>query len=359
MKVVHIINSLQPGGAETLLANSLAPGGLQEHTDNVVVYFQGTSALEGRIDKSVPVHSLGYKGLASLPQTLLKLRKIIKSHKADLVHSHLNPAGFYTHLVCPVPQVHTLHTTYSMDTVTRPAQLFLEKELYFKKKDCNIILLSDFLREDFLRSVPFRGKSFVLNNFIADNFFNALSPVPAAGPLKMVAAGRLTGVKNFEYLLEVFKYLKGREISLDIYGGGDPVPYEKIIAGNNLKITLKGHIDSMHTVLNHYDLYIMPSTFEGFPLSAFEAMAARVPVMLSDIPPLKNIVKDNAIYFPLDDPKAVADTIMNIESNKTGTGEMAKKAHAHAISTVKRDAYLQRLLVIYQDILQPNKNNHT
>ncbi|MBK8519919.1 MAG: hypothetical protein IPL54_03200 [Chitinophagaceae bacterium] len=61
-KVLHIINSLTTGGAETLLANSLSPGGLQEHTDNYLAYFNKSSYLTDIIDKDVKLINLNYTG---------------------------------------------------------------------------------------------------------------------------------------------------------------------------------------------------------------------------------------------------------------------------------------------------------
>lgn len=350
-KVLHVINSLMPGGAEMLLVNSLAEGGLQEHTDNIVVYFQGASPLAEKMDKSVQVICLDYKGILSLPATLSKLRKIIREHKIDIVHTHLNPAGTYTHLICPatVPHVHTLHTTYSMDTETRPVMRWLERKLYFNKKDCNVILLSDFTREDFLKAIPFKGRTFVLNNFVPDIFFknevNVNKPIHSS--LKLIAVGTLKPLKNFEYLLDVFDHLRGEEIYLDIYGGGDRSPYEKIINEKGLKIKMMGYNDDLESVLPDYDLFIMPSKFEGFPLVLFEAMASGVPVMLSNIAPLKSIVGEHAIYFELDNAVATAESIRQWLQMKADISLMAQKAKRYAQSTVRRETYITELLSIY------------
>jgi glycosyltransferase involved in cell wall biosynthesis len=351
-KVLHVINSLNAGGAETLLVNSLAPGGLQEHTDNTVVYFQGTSELENKIDKGIGCYSLHYKGLLSLPATLRKLRRIIKDKQIDIVHSHLNPAGFYTQLVCPVPHVHTLHTIYSKNTETKPLKLFLEKELFFKKKKCNIILLSEFIKEDFLQTVPFKGKSFVLNNFVEDIFFKPTAKVynGGSGSLKLIAVGRLSEVKNFEYLLEVFSHLKDTGIELDIYGGGNIKKYEQQIKKAGLKINMMGHNPHIGEVIGNYDLFIMPSKFEGYPLSLFEAMASGIPLMLSDIPPLKSIVKEYALYFSLHDAAGTAQTLRDIAAGSININNMAAKAQEFAGKTVKREMYIKNLLHIYEQL---------
>ena len=287
-----------------------------------------------------------------MPATLKKLKRLIKENNIDIVHSHLNPAGVYSHLVCPVPHVHTLHTTYSMDRETQPFKLFLEKYLYFKKKSCNIILLSDFIKEDFLRSVPFKGQAFVLNNFVPDVFFNTSAKVydQECTSLKLVAVGRLSEVKNFKYLLEVFTYLKDEEIYLDIYGGGDVEKYQEYIKSSGIKVNMKGYNNNMQSLLNEYDVFIMPSKFEGVPLSLFEAMASGIPLMLSAIAPLKNIVKEHAIYFDLDNAATTAAAILSVLKKETDINSMAKKAQVYAHSVARKDIYIQKLLDIYNKL---------
>ena len=354
-KVLHVINSMVPGGAEILLTNSLAPGGLCEHTENYLAFFMAPSYLTDQLDKKVHVHFLDYKGGTHIIRLLRQLRTIIKENKIDIVHSHLNPASTYVHIACPrhIPHVHTIHTTYSMDKETTKFKLWTEKNLYLKSRKSNLIFLSEFTKADFLQHLPFMGNAFVLNNFVDDAFFELqrkTQPQPLKR-LKLIAIGSLRPVKNFEYLLEVFRYLKDLPISLDIYGRGNTEYYEKLIRENGLSITMKGHSSNLQETLTSYDLFIMPSKFEGFPLSVFEAMATGVPLMLSDIAPLSSIVKDNAIYFKLGDAEKAAEQIMAVLENKIDINTMAVKAKKYAEKTVRREIYINNLLKIYKEVL--------
>ncbi len=119
-KILHVINSLQPGGAEILLVNSLSKGGLCEHAENHLAYFMMPSYLLTNLDKEVHVHFLDYKGSTDILRLIKSLKKIIIDNKIDIVHSHLNPASLYSHIACPknIPHVHTIHTTYSIDKET-------------------------------------------------------------------------------------------------------------------------------------------------------------------------------------------------------------------------------------------------
>ena len=159
------------GGAETLLANSLAKGGLQEHTDNYLVYFMGESFLLDRIDKRVKIIPLHYKSKFNLLSALKKLRKIITDNGISIVHTHSAPADFYTRLILPanVKMVHTVHSTYSADYTPRRYMLFLEKYLFFRRKGCNLVFSSVYNRNDFLNAVKFRGKTFVLKSNLGAN----------------------------------------------------------------------------------------------------------------------------------------------------------------------------------------------
>lgn len=358
MKVLHVINSMTIGGAEMLLANTLSTGGLQDHGENILVYLNGSSDLLSRIDSRVKIICLNYSGITELPGVLKKLKKLIRENNIDIIHTHLNPADFYVNLIRPknVPQVHTLHIAYSTDLETRPVLKFLERKLFFEKKDSNLIFLSEYNKKDFLDSIPFTGRSFVLHNFIEDAFFmhpqRAYNPSKHR-PLKLIAVGNFRQQKNYSYLLEIFKHLKSQNIHLDIYGGGGDIEKcRQIINNENLNITLKGQVSDINSVMPGYDLFIMPSTNEGFPLAVFEAMAACVPVMISNIPPLKNIVKDHGIYLDLGNSAVVAEQLRDIYFGKTDINEMAVRAKAYAEGTVRRHFYIKGLLGIYNEIIQ-------
>lgn len=355
LKILHVINSLSIGGAETLVANSLAPGGLNEQCDNTLVYFRGDSYLSGIIDTNVRQICLSYAGWFELPRVLLKLRRIITNGNFDIIHTHLNPTSFYVFLVCPasIPLMHTIHTTYSMNMRGRKILSFLEKQMYLTRRRCNVICVSDSARDNFVQSVRFSGRVFVLNNFVSDRFFTGhAKKYEAQGKaLSMVAVGTLDAVKNFNYLLDVLSFCKNDEISLDIYGKGEREPFNRTIAEKSLKVRMMGECSEISEALRMYDLFIMPSRYEGFPLSLFEAMASGLPVLMSNISPLRSIVKDNGVFFELDNAEATASLLKNILTGRIPLNDFAEKARGLAERTCRREAYTRRLLQIYRTLI--------
>ena len=357
MKVLHIINSLSIGGAEILLTNSLANGGLQEHIENTILFFQGETELVNRIDKRVKVINLGYKGWPSFGSLLNNIRKVIKTCKPDIVHTHLNPAGWYTALICPgnIPQIHTLHISYSDNTDTDKTMLFLERIFLLQRRDANLITLSELLKEDLIASVNIKGKVFVLSNFIADEFFEPLPEAPASdGTFKLVAVGNMRPQKNYPYLMDIFRHLKNESISVDVYGYGDHAALSETAQKEGLSVKFMGPVKNPRDIYWKYNGFIMPSKFEGFGLTAYEAMASGLPLFLSDIDAFKSLIKDHAVYFNLTDAGKAAEIIKNTVSNNFNSKATAAKARLYAEKTVKREIYIENLLKIYKEVLQAN-----
>ena len=70
----------------------------------------------------------------------------------------------------------------------------------------------------------------------------------------------------------------------------------------------------------------------------------------SDIAPLRNIVKEHAIYIDLGDPKTTAGIIMDIYNGKVDTDAMSNDGKEYAAHVVKKKIYVNNLLSIYDQV---------
>jgi glycosyltransferase involved in cell wall biosynthesis len=114
---------------------------------------------------------------------------------------------------------------------------------------------------------------------------------------------------------------------------------------------LKGQVSNIHEVLTQYDLFVMPSLFEGFSLSVLEAMAVQLPMLLSDIPSFREQCADTAIYFDLNDSNDFAAKFTHIMADKPSRDALAVSAKKRVMNNITLQHHMQGLYKIYEAAL--------
>lgn len=134
-------------------------------------------------------------------------------------------------------------------------------------------------------------------------------------PFTVACVGRLIPIKNPMTVLEAF--LKVRlPAKLVFVGEGELAGVLRERASETkagASVELAGLVprEQVYGTLDRTDLFVSASLGEGMPVAVLEAMACRCPVVLSDIPPHREIVADADFIpvFPPDDPEALAAQI--------------------------------------------------
>jgi glycosyltransferase involved in cell wall biosynthesis len=93
------------------------------------------------------------------------------------------------------------------------------------------------------------------------------------------------------------------------------------------------------------DLFVFPSTYEGFGIPIIEAMAAGCPMVLSDIPVFREITENLGIYFRYDDADNFAWAISKVLSSSSERTRQIEYGHERvkAFSFKSLAAQLQNL----------------
>ncbi len=112
---------------------------------------------------------------------------------------------------------------------------------------------------------------------------------------------RLDYSKNYEFLISVLpKILKIKEnaILLIIGDGPEKKKLEKLIKKLELqnKIFLLGEIENASKYLKGFDLFILPSRYEGLSITLIEALFAQVSILASDVGGNKEIVGEKSVF---------------------------------------------------------------
>ena len=129
--------------------------------------------------------------------------------------------------------------------------------------------------------------------------------------------GRLHPQKNHRFLLEIMReVLKTRPDALLYLIGVGELEEELIRYAEDLDIrdsvVFYGASDEIPGMLHMMDLFVMPSLYEGLPLTGVEAQAAGLPCFFSDTITRELELTENACYLPLrETPAFWADQILS------------------------------------------------
>jgi glycosyltransferase involved in cell wall biosynthesis len=349
-----IIDTLKKGGAEVLLAGILPE--LNAKYGVILVTLSGESDFNESEIICRKKYTLGCKGKLSFIACIFRLRKIIKRERPAIIHSHLIYSTLLARLACPrkIPLLFSIHNELSKNVFDEsPLLTFLEKMTLTKKQWA--IAVSGTVLKDYVQTIGTPGKTFILKNYISDDFFISAPRIKKPEPakkIKLVALGNIKNSKNYEYVLRSLIFLNAPEVSLDIYGNTNSRLFsllEALIEKHNIQARFMGPTANVREIFSDYDLFVMSSSHEGFGIAAIEAMACGLPLLLSDLPVLREVTSNNALFFNLSDPMALARLTRDIMEGKYDLDELSSKGFEIAKQYTKQK-YLEELFHIYQEV---------
>jgi glycosyltransferase involved in cell wall biosynthesis len=353
MKIMHIIDGLGRGGAETLLLNSIKLLSADEH---IVVCLSAQYEFEERLKKKFAYHVFPVKNKLRVPEAVLATRKLIKKHKPDIVHAHLLFAGLVAKMATPknVPLFYSIHSNYGLNYFKRSRLISILEKLTARSYH-HIIGVTNVVVDYYMQHIQNCGSRDVLYNFVDEAFFKTACTVnyKAGSPLRCMAVGNLRQEKNYEYILAQFTLLKNLPITLDIYGAGNQEEkLKKYKADNDLtNVAFKGRAGNVNELMCSYDVFICCSVSEGFGIAPLEAMAARLPVIASSIDVFKEVIADAAFFVETDNDKTAEPLSRLLEKIYTGILNLSAnvdKAFYRAKAIASQQNYVLQLKQIYK-----------
>jgi glycosyltransferase involved in cell wall biosynthesis len=150
----------------------------------------------------------------------------------------------------------------------------------------------------------------------------------------MFAAGRIDPTKGCHLILEALNHL-GNPHKLIIVGDLNQVPsytdYLKDIADKQQVIFIPPISDRelLFGLVKQAQIFIFPSTDEGMSMMLLEAASLQTPIVCSDIPENKIVLRDNALYFHSGNALDLAEKIQWAVHNPGEMADLAMKASVY------------------------------
>ncbi len=290
-----------------------------------------------------------------------QIRNYLKNGEYDIFHpTYYDP--YFLKYLDDKPFVLTIH---DMIPERFPSLLAQEKEVVENKKLLalkakKIIAVSQATKEDIIKFYHLPSSSIHVihhgSTFSAEQI-KRIAKIKMKLPDKyLLYVGNRYNYKNFfgllEALLPVFK--NDPELKLICAGGGKFKPDERAwFKQHGIKRNLlqKDITDAKLIVLYSRALFlIFPSLYEGFGLPILEAFSANCPVLLSNIPPFREIAQDAAIYF---DPLDISDMREKINfflNNSQLRNELIQKAKKLVLRYTWEQTF-EKTIKVYEKVL--------
>jgi glycosyltransferase involved in cell wall biosynthesis len=176
-------------------------------------------------------------------------------------------------------------------------------------------------------------------NGVDGRAFQPGEPIPDTGPLRLLCVARLIERKGQRYLIEAVKRLidAGIDVSLDLVGTGDAQPVYRAQV-EKLEITDRvrflGYIPR-EEIVDHYaaaHVFVLPSYHEGMSVATLEALACRLPVVITYAGGAGDLVRDgvNGFLFEWGNVEMLADRLRCLATDRSLARRMGAASLARA-----------------------------
>lgn len=368
MKILMILTELGPGGAEKVTLEMCRCFTTMKHKMTVVSLKPRPP--EGKRFIPEELASLGVKIIylnmtKHNPFRAFRLFSVIREEEPDVIHAHLIHASLLSRIAnifAAKPLVNTLHIS---ERRVGKKYLFKLDKLTFRL--CNIYTaVSKAAAEYHEKMCGFPPGTMRI-------IYNGVNPVPKADKAlldslkkewgiesctKIIGAiGRLVPQKGYDLLLDripaiTSKIPVGQKWAFVVIGDGverknfESRALELNAAHANIHVFFAPYRPDAASVMDMFDVFVMPSRYEGYGLALTEAMTLGLPVVCSSADSLPELC---ALYkgysriadFSGENEAALADTIVNAAS--------VGKSEGHVIKSISE--MLDEYLIVYEDAL--------
>lgn len=373
MKILNVIDTLNMGGAENLLINS-APLIKKQGYDIEILVISNTNNFLYRqlVDSGIKVIRLN-SGKVYSPLNLKKIREIILHGNYDIVHTHLFSSQLWTSLAVQTIDDKTLNTkfvTTEHNTHNRRRKFsvlkLLDRFIYSKYE--TVISISEDTEKELIKwvtpSKDERIKFKVIKNGVPILKYQMAKPYEKKDILphlddyniKVICmVARFSEQKDQDTLIRAMELLPDN-IHLVLIGGGPLIESHKELTnklGLDKRIHFLGIRNDVENILKTVEIMVLSSHWEGFGLVAVEGMASGLPVVVSDVKGLNDIIDDSDLKFKVGNVKELVKILSRLLSDDKFYNQKVQYSNSrHQEFDIYN--YISNLLAEYYNLLRKN-----
>lgn len=330
MKILHIIGTLEMGGAESLLIPLTAEQKRQGNDVSVLLLRKAkdTTVTNKIRNNGICVYWLTEEGSIYSAKHIWRLRPWIK--KSDVVHVHLFPSLYWAGMASWItpgaaPLVYTEHST-SNRRMNNPILNLVDRLMYrFAFK--HIIACSPKVEDCFRKCYPSVKHISTVANGVDTRVYREAFPYTkkellgiSEDSFVVTMVARFMYPKRQDTIVEAIALLPENYQCCFVGGHAEEEPLLKVKQLAKEKgVSNRVHFlfvrSDITRILKTSDVVILSSEYEGLSLSSIEGMAAGKPFLATDVNGLREIVGGYGNLFPLGDSKTLADMLIRLHTD--------------------------------------------
>ncbi|MBN2383120.1 glycosyltransferase [bacterium] len=368
INVLEMIDSSMVGGGQKHLYYLTA--GLDKERFNVFVVVSDDGPLYKKLlSDGIKVICTDIKKNFN-PFTLLRLYKILKVHKIDIIHTHGTVAGVWGRLAASLARtpviIITLHGIHYLNSHNRIfKQIFVLIDQILARFSDKIICVASSDQEKGLQYKLFeKGKSTVIYNGIDVNYFQQHSQsmqqkkrdefnIQPEDPILGIVA-RLHIQKGYHYFFDAVNLVKAQfpQVKALVIGDG---PQLSELQGYVAKLGLTENIiftgtrDDVPELLSIMDVFVLTSLWEGMPLTVLEAMACKRAIVSTNVDGVSESITDgvNGLLVQPRNAQKIAEKIIYLLENKQEGRRLGQNARKKAVETFRIEKMIKETSDLY------------
>ena len=350
MKIIlHVVNSLNKGGAETFLCRLIINDAVNKHV--VISLLKGGELENDLIIHKKEVYSLNFNNLYNSIFYFFKLIFYILIIKPDIVQTwlyHSDLIGGLAAKICNVNQIiWTVRTSLQNDSeykITTRIIKFINSKLSYIIPN-KIIYCSKRIYNEHLEFGYKKRQAFIVYNGVNTQKFRKrikqdkdfLAEFFEKKQLRFVMISNFIRQKDHLNLLKAINLLKSKDLNFKVIFVGNNFDQNgsylnEYIVKNKINkfVSIYGYCDHVDELVRLFDYLILSSKSEGFPNVLIEAMASGVPCISTDVGDSAEIIGKTGWICPPQDYYSMASCLCEaIKENK-------KDYHVRSIECIKR-----------------------
>jgi glycosyltransferase involved in cell wall biosynthesis len=294
---------------------------------------------------------------------LLRLTSLAREKRVQVLHNHLNWYGLLAGFLSGAKSVETIHNTYHWFGARKRWMFALSTLLAHR-----LIAVSRSVLQYTVESFPLMTtrKFVVIHNSIDTDRF---TPPPnremarralgvKSGELVLGFVGRLEKQKAVHRLLEATRELERRQLRVNLILAGDGALKNQLMdQASSLglsAVTFLGFCDDTAPLYAAFDVFVLPSDYEGLPLTVLEAMSSGCPVVATNVGGVAEAVEHGktGLIIPRGDTDRLIgalDLILRDASLRSQMGEAGRKKVVEEFSI---GSMIGKTEALYEEILR-------